>query len=119
MSRAPVPTLRSIRAVNVGRVLSHLGLCLPAYTGAGFKELLATNPNVPAHLCFYDLMESTWRDQKMHARRRGQFSWPTKDEQAFRNGAWALEIGSYILLRSRGGKSPGLQEGRLEYEAGE
>lgn len=101
MCRAPVPTLRLIRAVNESRVLSHLGLCLLAYNsgGEGFKELLATNPNVPSHLCFYDLMESTWRDQKMHAHRRWQFSWTTKPEQAFRK--WGMGTRDWKLYLPR------------------
>lgn len=44
MSRAPVPTLRLIRAVNVGRVLSHLGLCLLAYTGVGIQGVIGHKP---------------------------------------------------------------------------
>lgn len=55
----------------------------------------------------------------MHAHRRGQFSWPTKDEQAFRKWGMGTRDWKLHLPRSRGGKSPGLQEGRLEYEAGE
>lgn len=85
--QGPGPTLRLIRAVNVGRVLSHLGLCLPAYAGAGIQGVIGHKPNVSSSfLCFYDLMESHGRGPENACPQEGQFGWPTKDEQAFKMG---------------------------------
>ena len=61
-----------------------------------------------------DLIEPTWRDQKMHERGRWHFSGATKDGQVFNKWGMIPAIGKSYLQSSVGMKSPDLLRERLE-----